>query len=86
VEGRGVISTQVMQEFFVVATRKVGVDSATAKMILVSLRNYEVVTVTPEMVIEAAECSILEKLSLWDALLVAAAASASCGILASEDL
>ena len=84
--GNGVISTQVMQELFVVATRKLGVDPVHAKRLLVSLQNYEVVTLTPQLVLEAVDCSLLERMSLWDSMIVVAADSASCAVLATEDL
>lgn len=38
-ELRGVISTQVMQKFYVAATKKLGVDALLAKDILLSFEN-----------------------------------------------
>lgn len=83
---RAVISTQVMQEFFVVATRKLGIDPLQAKSILKSLENLEVVTVSPALVYEAIDCSLLNQLSFWDALVVVGAESARCALILSEDL
>ena len=83
---RAVISTQVMQEFFVVATRKLGIDPLQAKSILKSLENLEVVTVSPTLIYEAIDCSLLNQISFWDALVVVSAESARCALILSEDL
>lgn len=84
--GRGVISTQVMQEFFVSVTRKLGVSPLAAKAILKTLTLFEIVTAGPELIHEAIDCSVLNVISFWDALVLAAAASAGCGVLWTEDL
>ncbi len=83
---RGVISTQVMQEFHVAATRKLGVDPLTAKDIMNAFSRFEVVVVTPDIINSAIDCSILNRLSFWDALIVAAAESSLCDRLWTEDL
>jgi len=82
----GVLSTQVMQEFFVVATRKLDIDPIKAKGILNSFGNFEVVEVTPRLIYDAIDCSVLDQLSFWDALIVVSAEAASCEIVATEDL
>lgn len=84
--GLGVISTQVMQEFYVAATRKLGVDPLYAKEILHSLLHFEVVAIGPNLINEAIDCSILQRISFWDALIVVAAESANCSEIWSEDL
>ena len=45
---RAVISTQVLQEFYVVATRKAGVDPQTAKAMCINLGRMPTITVTPD--------------------------------------
>ena len=45
--GDGVISTQVMQEFYVAATRKLGIDALAAKNVLKTFSVFEIVQVTP---------------------------------------
>jgi predicted nucleic acid-binding protein len=84
--GKGVISTQVMQEFFVAATRKFGVPPLAAKAILKTFSVFEIVNVAPALVHEAIDCSILNAISFWDALILAAAASAGSNTLYTEDL
>jgi predicted nucleic acid-binding protein len=83
---RAVISTQIMQEFFVVATRKLGVEPLQAKGILQALGNLEVVSVSPALIYEAIDCSLLNQLSFWDALVIVCAESARCPLVLSEDL
>lgn len=82
----GVISTQVMQEFYVATTTKLGVAPLAAKGILKTLNVFDVVQVSPALIQEAIDCSILNQLSFWDSLILAAAASAGCSTLLSEDL
>lgn len=84
--GLGVISTQVMQEFYVAATRKLGVDPLAARSVLKTFAVFEVVAVTAPLIMDAADCSVLNQLSFWDALILTAAASAGCQTLYSEDL
>jgi predicted nucleic acid-binding protein len=85
-EHQGVISTQVMQEFFVTATRKLGADPLIVKGLLASFGHFEVVTITPHLIREAVDTQILSRLSFWDALIVVAAESARCEAVWSEDL
>ena len=82
----GVISTQVLQEFFVAATRKLGVAPLAAKGIVKTFAVFETVQVSPALIQEAIDCSILNQLSFWDSLILVAAASAGCGSVLSEDL
>ena len=84
--GDGVISTQVMQEFFVAATRKLGVEPLAAKGVLKTFSVFEVVQISSTLIHEAVDCSILNQLSFWDSLILAAAASAGCSTVFSEDL
>jgi predicted nucleic acid-binding protein len=82
----GVISTQVMQEFYVAATRKLGVDPLVAKGVLKTFAVFDIVQVSQTLIHEAIDCSILNQLSFWDSLIIASAASAGCVVILSEDL
>jgi predicted nucleic acid-binding protein len=84
--GDGVISTQVMQEFYVAATRKLGLPPLAAKAVLKTFTVFEVVQVSPAVIQEAIDCSILNQVSFWDSLLLAAAAAAGCVKMYSEGL
>jgi predicted nucleic acid-binding protein len=83
---RCVISTQVMQEYYVTATRKLGMNPLVVKGIVGSMEQYEIVGITPSLIQEAIDCQILSRISFWDALIVAAAESARCASICSEDL
>lgn len=85
-ENNGVISTQIMQEFYVVATKKLSVKPQVVKNILHSFENFEVVQINPPLIQEAIDCSIIHQVSFWDALIIVSAESAKCGKLWSEDL
>ncbi len=83
---QGVISTQVMQEFFVASTKKLGADVMIVKNILNSFERFETIIITPHLIKEAIDCSLINSLSFWDSLIVVAAESAKCEKLWSEDL
>ena len=85
-DGSGVISTQVMQEFYVAATRKLGMPPLAAKIVLKTFAVFEIVQVSPELIQDAIDCAVLNTLSFWDALIIAAAASAGCARVYTEDL
>lgn len=85
-EMHGVISTQVLQEFYVAATKKLKADPITVKDIIRSFENFEIVTITPAIINDAIDCSILNMISFWDALIVSAAEYAKCSQLWTEDL
>lgn len=82
----GVISTQVLQEFYVTVTKKLQVDPLVAKNIIHSFEHFETVTITTDIIKEAIDCSILSKISFWDSLIISAAESAKCDSVWSEDL
>ena len=85
-DNRGVISTQVMQEFYVAATNKLGADPLIIKDILRALERFETILITPELIRDAIDCQIINRLSFWDALIIVAAESAHCDVLWTEDL
>lgn len=85
-EYNAAISTQVMQEFYVTATKKLQSDPITVKNILRQIENFEIINTSPELIYEAIDCSILNQISFWDALIIAAAESAKCEEIWTEDL
>jgi predicted nucleic acid-binding protein len=82
----GVISTQVLQEFYSAATRKLGIEPLQARQHLRNFRVFDIVQVTPAIIEEGIDCSILHQLSFWDGLILAAAAMANSTELLSENL
>ena len=85
-ERTGVISTQVLQEFFSAATRKLGIDPIQARQHLRDFHVFDIVQVTPGITEQGVDCSILNTSSFWDGLIVASAAAAKCAELLTEDL
>jgi predicted nucleic acid-binding protein len=83
---QGVISTQVLQELYVTAVKKLGADPLLIKDILHAYERFETIIITPDTIKEAIDCSIINRLSYWDALIIVAAESAQCEKLWSEDL
>ena len=84
--GNGVLSIQVLQEYFAVATRKLGVDPALAQRRMQLFAKFDVVVPSIEMLSNAADLHRLRSLSWWDALIVQAALSSGCAVLLSEDM
>jgi predicted nucleic acid-binding protein len=82
----GVVSTQVLQEYFVTVTRKLGVDAQTARRKTELFARLQLVTLRLEDILGAVDLHRLHSLSFWDALIVRAALSAGCSRLYSEDL
>jgi predicted nucleic acid-binding protein len=85
-ESTGVISTQVLQETWVVSVRKLGLDPLDAKEIIHGFRRFETVMVDPDMIEEAVDIHSVNGVSFWDALILAAAERASCATLLTEDM
>lgn len=84
--GLAVISIQVLQEYFWIATRKLGVDPGIATEKLMLFGRADVMTPRTDDVVSAARLSIEHKLSFWDAMIVQMALQADCAVLFSEDM
>ncbi len=86
--GQGVLSTQVLQELCVNLRRKVSTPLPVEEVRLL-IRDYatwEVVSNTPESILQALDIETRYMTSFWDALILQAAESAGASILYSEDL
>ena len=83
-----VISTQVLQEFYVSVTRKLAkpLPVGQAEQATKNLSAYNVVQIDVSMVFAAISLCQREQTSLWDALIVRAAVESGCTRLLSEDL
>ena len=75
--GTGVISTQVVQEFFVTATRKLAIDPLKAKAIVATLHRLELFAGTLEDINQAIDGVVLWQVSFWDALILIVAGRAN---------
>ena len=85
-DGTGVISTQVMQEYAVVADGKLRQDPDTILRQLLLLETLEVVEITPGVIRRGLELQFRYQIDYWDASILAAAEHAQCSVLLSEDL
>ncbi len=81
-----VISTQVVQEFYSAATRKLRMDPADAATAAESLCGLTIVAVGCFEIVRAISIERRHRISFWDALIIAAAETAGATILFSEDL
>jgi len=81
-----VISTQVIKEFYVVASNKLKADPIIVKNIIHNFHNMEIVNNDLDLIEQAIDISILSTLSFWDSLIIAAAEKANCEYVLSEDL
>lgn len=82
----GVVSLQVLQEYFVGATRKLAVKAEVARRKVELFANYHLVVPDAEDVLAAIDLHRLHQLSFWDSLILRAAKEGGCSILYSEDL
>ncbi len=84
--GTGVVSTQGLQEFFVVTTRKLGVPAEAAQQKVRLLAAMDVVRIDVPDVLAAIDLHRLHSLSFWDALILRCATLGGCTRLLTEDL
>lgn len=87
-EQTGTLSVQVLQEFFVNATRKLAkpVVTAQAREVIRLYRPWVRKVTSTDTLVRATEIAELARLSFWDSLIVAAAEEAGCEELLSEDM
>jgi len=85
---RLVVSTQVLLEVWWVLTRRLShpLPEDTAAVVVDELCRLPVVTIDVEMVRRAIDISRRFRIAVWDALIIAAARSAGCDSVLSEDL
>jgi predicted nucleic acid-binding protein len=85
---QGVVSVQVLQEFYVTVTQKVKRPLAApkAREIVREYLTWTVVENTKELLLRAMVLQPQAHLSFWDAMIVQAAIDAGCDCLYSEDL
>ena len=84
---KAVISTQVLSEYFVNATRKLGITPDVARTMVELYQTMTTVVLRSEDVLAAIDLHRLHhSLSYWDSLIVHAAQQAGCKVLYSEDL
>ncbi len=87
-EGHVLLSTQVLQEFYVAVTRKLSkpLDEKSAERAVHHLASLPIVQVDTPMVLAAIARSRRDHFSFWDALIVESAVVGRANRIYSEDL
>ena len=86
--GLGILSTQVLQEFFVNVTAKIPkpLNEGVAKGIVSDLLTWEIVVSDGQAILTGVDIHVKYKCSFWDALIIEAAIRSGSHLLLSEDL
>ena len=84
----GVMSTQVLQEFYVNVTKKISkpLSQARARGIIENYLSWHIEVNEPDTVLLASEIEERHLLSFWDALIIATACRAKVYKILTEDL
>lgn len=82
----GVVSMQVLQEYFVTVTRKLNVEAGIARRKVELLSEFDVAAPEVNDILAAIDLHRLHGINFWDALIVRAAKQAGCTVLLSEDM
>lgn len=81
----GVVSLQVLQEYFVTVTRKLGVEAGIARRKVELLAEFDIAAPDFSDILAAIDLHRLHGFSFWDALILRSAKQAGCRVLFSED-
>lgn len=82
----GVVSLQVLQEYFVNTTRKLGLDPGVARRRLEIFSRFDLVEPRLSDVLAAIDLHRLHHMSYWDALIIHCARISGCQVVFTEDL
>ena len=84
----GVLSTQVLQEFYVVSTRKFRrpLSRKQARALVAAYGTWETVRIDMPLIVAASDLEERHRMSFWDAMIVVAAQHAGASRVLSEDL
>ena len=82
----GVVSLQVLQEFFVATTKKLKLDPAIARAKVELLAKFDVAQPSVNDILAAIDLHRLYGLSYWDSLVLRMAKQSGCSLLLSEDM
>lgn len=86
-EQKGQLSTQSLQEFYNVLTKKLGYSKPNVKLLVENLSElFPVEEIKIQSIIKAIDISIRTQFSFWDSLVMAMAIETGCSVLYSEDL
>ena len=82
----GVVSLQVLQEYFVTATRKLGLDPRTARRKVEIFAMLHVAEPSVSDILASIDLHRFQGFSYWDALVLRMAKQAGCRVVLSEDM
>ncbi|HZB88573.1 MAG TPA: PIN domain-containing protein [Terracidiphilus sp.] len=82
----GVVSLQVLQEFFVTATLKLKLDPVLAREKVEFHARFQVVEPAVADILAAIDFHRLYRVSYWDALVLHSARQSGCSVLLTEDM
>ncbi len=81
-----VVPVQALGELFQLLVRKAGRSPAEARKAILSWRNaFALVETSPDVLLAALDLAV-RQFSIWDAVILCAAAEADCHLLLSEDM
>ena len=81
-----VLPVQALGELFHLLVRKAGRSPAEARQAILGWRNaYALVETSPDVLLAALDLTV-RQFSIWDAVILCAAAEADCHLLLSEDM
>lgn len=86
--GRGTLSTQVLQEFYVNVRRKARppISPESARALVADYLAWDPIVNDGAAVLEAVDAGHRHRLSFWDALVVVAAVKSGASVIYTEDL
>ena len=84
--GSGYVSSQILKEYGSNLVRKFGRTPAQAAVLCSSLSDFAVVSEGLPELLDTLRIMTVASISFWDACIVAAARSAGCSVLLTEDL
>jgi predicted nucleic acid-binding protein len=85
-DGRILVSTQVVQEFYAAGSRKLGMPRRELREAAAALLDLPLVTIGPSHILAAIETEGRYQISFWDALILTAAESGGATVVFTEDL
>ena len=87
-QGTGLLSTQVLQEFYNVATRKLKppISRARARKLVADYSNWVSMNTDTQLLVSASMLEENHSLQWWDALIIEAALRSGATTLLSEDM
>ena len=82
----GVVSIQVLQEYFASVTKKFKVSPEAARRKVETLARFQVASPTVDNVLHAIDLHRVHNVSIWDALILCMARQSGCAVLLTEDM